>query len=349
MAGSVDPTAISTGTPIVTGALGTGTPDNTKFLRGDSVWAVPPAGGTPPTGTGFRHITAGAEDAASKLVDTADVNNAQITLAKMANLAANSIIGNNTGGAAVPLALTVAQTLTLLGSFSSIALQQFTVVGANTYTPTAGMKYCLAISTGGGGGGGGADTGGASADVGVGGGGGAGGTCIEIFSAATIGVSQTVTIGSAGTAGSATNGTNGGAGGNTTFGALHTATGGALGTGSGASGADSQAIAGGLGGVPTGGLANITGGAGDYGLGGSGDGTVDVTMGFGGKGGASFWGGGGRSVAAATNTLTTDANIAGGAGLAYGSGGSGAVSLNSTTGAAGGIGMSGYCLVLEFI
>lgn len=31
-------------------------------------------GGTPPTGTGFRHVTAGAEDAASKLVENADVH-----------------------------------------------------------------------------------------------------------------------------------------------------------------------------------------------------------------------------------------------------------------------------------
>lgn len=316
----------------------------TNFARADGTWAAPPGGGSVNSVSGSDPIasTGGANPVIS-------LNNGGVTLAKMADLAANSMIGNNTGAPAVPLALTVAQTLSMLGTFSSVILRQFTTPGANTYTPTAGMKFCLAISTGGGGGGGGADTSNGSGDVGVGGGGGAGGTCIEVFSAATIGVSQTVTIGAAGTAGSGTNGTSGGAGGNTTFGALHTANGGAFGTGSGVSAVDAQASAGGVGGVPTGGLANITGGAGDYGFGGSADGTIDLTFGHGGKGGGSMWGGGGQAGAVAGNVLTTDLSIAGGAGLAYGAGGAGGVALNTNTGVAGGAGMSGFCLVIEFI
>ena len=39
--------------------------------------------GSTPTGTGFRHVTAGVEDAAAKLVDTADVNDNQVTYVKM--------------------------------------------------------------------------------------------------------------------------------------------------------------------------------------------------------------------------------------------------------------------------
>lgn len=57
-------------------------------------------GGTTPTGTGFRHVTAGVEDAASKLVDTADINNNQVTHAKEAQPAANTLVGNPTAGVA---------------------------------------------------------------------------------------------------------------------------------------------------------------------------------------------------------------------------------------------------------
>lgn len=47
------------------------------------------------------------------------ISAASVTLAKMANLAANSIIGNNTGVGATPIALTAAQTKTLLAISSS--------------------------------------------------------------------------------------------------------------------------------------------------------------------------------------------------------------------------------------
>jgi hypothetical protein len=64
-------------------------------IRGASV-----PGGAPPTGTGFRHVTGGVEDAASKLVDTADVNNDQITYAKLQNVSAtDKLLGRATAGA----------------------------------------------------------------------------------------------------------------------------------------------------------------------------------------------------------------------------------------------------------
>jgi hypothetical protein len=237
------------------------------------------------------------------------------------------------------------------GGFSSTFVQRFIIAGAATYIPSVGMKACIAIVTGGGGGGGGADTSaGGSADVGVASGGGAGGTAIGWFTAAQVGTSVSLNVGSAGTAGSGTNGTSGGAGGNSTWASTTlVGTGGGAGTGSGVTTQDSQAIAGGAGGVPTGGTLNVTGGAGSPGYAGSIDGTLDLVMANSGRGGVSFWGGGGRSNAGAQASLTTDLTAAGAAGLAYGSGGAGGYDLTTATGVAGGAGMTGVIVVVEFI
>jgi hypothetical protein len=221
------------------------------------------------------------------------------------------------------------------GGFARTVIQSFTTPGANTYTPTTGMKSCLVMSTGAGGGGGGADSDGSSLAGGAGGG--AGGTCIEVFSAATIGTSQTVTIGAGGTAGADTGG-NGGNGGDTTFGALHTAGGGPGGTG--IAGTDTHAVNGVAGGTATGGLVNIPGGMGGPGLGA--DGTTNAA--FSGLGGASFWGGGARSV-----VLAAISAVAGVNGAVPGSGGSGAANRSTAAGAAGGVGADGICVVIEFI
>lgn len=218
---------------------------------------------------------------------------------------------------------------------SSIAIQVFT--GSGTYTPATGMHHCLVISTGGGGGGGGANAqdGGSSAS---GGGGGAGSTCIEVFSAATIGANQTVTIGAAGSAGADT-GTNGGAGGDTTFGSLHTAGGGAAGAGIATTGSD--AGDGGAGGTASNGAMNIPGGSGSRGSGGAvGDNA------HGGMGGGSFWGGGGKPGTAFQTNPTTSA---GSNATVYGGGGGGAAASDATAGAAGGTGAAGVVFVLEFI
>lgn len=56
--------------------------------------------GTVPTGTGFRHVTAGAEDAAARTIATADVDADAITYEKMQNVSAtDKVLGRSTAGA----------------------------------------------------------------------------------------------------------------------------------------------------------------------------------------------------------------------------------------------------------
>jgi len=65
---------------------------------------------------------------------TTTIGNGAVTLAKMANLAANSIIGNNTSSTATPIALTASQTKTLLSLNYVDNVQQmpFTYLSAST-------------------------------------------------------------------------------------------------------------------------------------------------------------------------------------------------------------------------
>lgn len=112
-----------TGASGVVPASGGGT---TNFLRADGSWVAPPGGGSVPTGTGFTHITAGAQDAAAKLVDTADVNDGQITLAKQANMATASLVYRKTAGAGAPEVQPLATLKTDLGLTGTNSGDQFT-------------------------------------------------------------------------------------------------------------------------------------------------------------------------------------------------------------------------------
>lgn len=213
------------------------------------------------------------------------------------------------------------------GSSTAVATvksQIFTSSG--TYTPSAGMLYCIVRLVGGGGGGGGS----AAASFAAGGGGGSGGYSEELLTAATVGASQTVTIGAAGTAGAAGNNTGGG-GGTTSLGALLQATGGSGGPGSGA-GSAAVVILGGAAGVGSSGDTNLTGEPGFAAI------SLISGTGVSGRGGSSFFGTGGQAVAAD--------DTAGNAGTGFGAGGSGGRGVGATR--AGGAGTAGYIKILEF-
>ncbi len=81
-----------------------------------------------------------------------------VTLGKMANLAANSFIGNNTGSAATPIALTVTQATAMLNLFSTSATTKGLVPGSNSVGATYYLDATGAWSVPAGGGGGGSGT-----------------------------------------------------------------------------------------------------------------------------------------------------------------------------------------------
>ncbi len=95
--------------------------NSAHFLDGTGGWTTPP-GVAPPTGTGFVHITSGSEDGAAKLVDTADINTHQVTNTILAQMAAHTFKGNNTGSTANAADLTITQLSAELAGTSGTTL-----------------------------------------------------------------------------------------------------------------------------------------------------------------------------------------------------------------------------------
>jgi hypothetical protein len=263
------------------------------------------------------------------------------------------VAGGGTGAASYSINGPVISSTTSTGALSAITLglQQFLVgntsaaptakslsvvnqvfTSTGTYTPTAGMVYCIIQAIGGGGGGAGAQaTTGAQVSVGCGGGGGE--YAQGIFSAATIGASKTVTIGAAGAAGT---GGNGGTGGTTSVGSTNISAIGGQGGTTGTAGATSQQ-AGGVGG--TGGTGGDFRSPGIAGM----NGFANLTPGFilAGSGGSSVFGAGGLG--------STTTAAAGNPGLGYGGGGGGAVNYSSQSAINGGAGTKGVVVVTEYV
>lgn len=219
--------------------------------------------------------------------------------------------------------------------FNKVAVQIFTSSG--TYTPTAGMVYCHVRECGGGGGSGGAAS--TTSQAAASGGGQAGGYNEAWFTAATVGVSQTVTIGAAGTAG--TSSTAGGNGGNTSFGALLTANGGNGSTNATTGTAIISTGGSGGGTTSTGaGIFAIVGQSGQSGVAFVTTGTLYVV----GSGGSNPLGLGAFGVSGAGNPATN-----GVVGTGYGSGASGAGVGGTAGAAAGAAGTAGIVIVTEFL
>jgi hypothetical protein len=289
------------------------------------------AGGIPPYGTDFNgvlnDITAAIRwaNAGMGYAYNADFSTsvggypkgAQLTKATNDGIWLNTVESNasnpDTGGAGW-LDLTAGR---LIGTRS--------ITSSGTYTPSPGVKKIRITMCGGGGGGGGCQAA-DNTQTYSGAGGGAGGTIITMF-ALTGATNYPVVIGSGGAGGNgAANGADGGA---TTI-ASFVAVG-----GGGAGKSNVSNTAGGSGGVPLSGDIRIAGGYGNDGQ----SGLLFLT----GSGGASYFGGGGRSGAGAG---------AGGGGVngsAYGSGGGGAYDpAYSGLAGRGGNGAAGVVIIEEF-
>jgi hypothetical protein len=241
---------------------------------------------------------------------------------------ATSVIGELTTANSALAATNSSGTLAM--RLFSVVTQVFTSTG--TYTPTAGMLYCIIECIGGGGAGGGAAATGAGTTSCAGGGGG-GEYARGVFSAATIGVSKAVTIGAAGTGNS---GATGGNGGNTSVGSTNISANGGSGGITGAAAATVQALGGAGGTGGTGGDFRTPGSVGGWAI-------SNLTPGFilGGSGANTQYGSGGNAI---TTTATT-----GNAGAGYGAGGGGATNYTSQSASTGGAGTKGVVIVTEFV
>jgi hypothetical protein len=234
----------------------------------------------------------------------------------------------------------VTHSFTAGGGF--INVQRFSSAGTFTYTPTPGMTFVEVEIVGGGGGGGAVVSSGTPGDKGAGAGGSAGSYCKQVFTAAQIGVSQTLTVGAGGAG--ATIVAPGSTGSATTFasgGLLMTAPGG-LGGGSCHSGFNSGFILtqGGFNnGNSTGGFLNPAGGSGGTGI------TLNNTIACSGDGGFSFFGAGGDGLAT-VGVGPAEGN--GNNGPSAGSGGGGATMNTSVGTFNGGAGAVGTVIVTEY-
>ena len=204
-----------------------------------------------------------------------------------------------------------------------------------TWTPSAGVKALKVTVTGGGGGGGGAVSAASNTACGVSGS--AAGTGIKTVNA-PIAASYAVVVGAGGSGGLGSTGSDGGDGGDSSFDGIGIS----IITGSGGNGGSGDP-------TPTtgiGGLAGQLGGTasnGDLNIAGGNSGRMMIFNGFttqDSRSGASYWGGGGSLIVSADEGV-------GSPGVAYGSGGAGALTLGVAD-RDGGDGAEGIVVVEEY-
>lgn len=264
---------------------------------------------------------------------TAQLGTNTVTNAVLAQMPTLTIKGNNTGGTANALDLTVSQVQTMVpGHLKSFQI----LISGTTYTRPAGVSQILVELWGGGGGGGGSAIG-TAANAGCGGGGGSGGYARRFYNPAPA--SGTFAIGAGGAAGANT-GAAAGNGGSTTF-----TDGTTLVTALGGTGAPAQFAVGATAAIGLGGAgaaastnSNLSGGSGQ--AGGCAiriSGTAGVQ---GGGGGSTSLGGGGQE---RVTQGTGNAAIAN-----SGSGGGGAVAIGAVAAVVGSTGAAGVIFVWEF-